>query len=485
MRSGSDSTFMQVLIGLLIITFIGLNGRMFGDRSAVVATVNGHKILDTEFRRVYQGRLGQAEQQSQRTFSDAEQKELWEQVRQSMIEREVVLQEAHRLGLEVSDSEVARQLNDMKYLHGDDGKFSDELYAKFLKRQQYTRDDFEAQIRSDLLYRKTEQLMATAASLSEPAIREMFVEAATRVNLNVVRVRPSAFEASVTVSDQDRTDWLAKNESRVKETYDKDYDRLYNHPEQIHLRMIRLAITKDGPQLGDLVPKLNALKDQINGGADMGELAKRWSEDPSAVQGGDLGLRPVAQLPTEVSRGIDGVPVGGLSHVITTASDVRLVKVEEKVAPKVDGFDDVNNTIADGLIKAERVPAMAAEFAETQLLTKWKESGQVPQDLLDEKGLTARETGPIPTHSQNNPFAPPQEMLNAARKAKEGEVLPEVYEAGGVYYVGQLVQKVDPDMSVYESQQDRIREQALAARREEFYQAWVGDLKSHANIQIQ
>ena len=58
-----------------------------------------------------------------------------------------------------------------------------------------------------------------------------------------------------------------------------------------------------------------------------------------------------------------------------------------------------------------------------------------------------------------------------------------MYESGGVYYVGQLVQKVDPDMSVYESQKDKIREQALAARREEFYQAWVGDLKSHANIQ--
>jgi peptidyl-prolyl cis-trans isomerase D len=482
MRSGSDSTFMQVLLGLVIVTFIGLNGRTFGDRSAVVATVNGQKILETDFQRTYRSRLGMAEQRSQRTLSDVEQKELSEQVRQSMIERTVVLQEAHRLGIEVSDAEVARALNDIPSLHGQDGKFSLDLYTKFLKRQQYTRDDFEAQLRDDLLFRKTQQLMATAASLSDPAIREMFVEASTRVNLNVVRVRPTAFESAITITDADRADWLAKNEGRVKETYDRDYDRLYNHPEQVRLRMIRLAIQADGPQLGDLIPKLNTLRDQIEGGADMAELAKRWSEDPSAANGGDLGLRPVAQLSAEVSRGIDGIPAGGLSRVITTGGDVRLVRVEERVAPKVDTLDEVRNQIADDLIKSEKVPAMAADFAETQLLAKWKETGAVPEDLLNEKGLSARETGPIPTHSQNNPFAPPQEMLDDARRAKVGDVLPKVYESGGTYYVGQLVDRQEPDMAQYEARKDQIREQVLAERRVDFYEAWVADLKSQATI---
>src|SRR5688572_5378496 len=107
MRSGQDSTFMQVVMALIIVAFVGLYIQPNGDRSSIVAVVNGEKILDTTFNRRYRDRLRMAEMQARRTLSDAEQREIGEQVKQQLIEGTVLLQEADRLGIEVSDSEVA------------------------------------------------------------------------------------------------------------------------------------------------------------------------------------------------------------------------------------------------------------------------------------------------------------------------------------------------------------------------------------------
>lgn len=483
MRSGSDSTFMQVVFALIIVAFVGLYVRPQGDRSGVVASVDGVKIMDTDYSRVYRNELRRIEVQSGRTLSDAEQRQVGEQVRQKMIEDQVLLQEAHRLGLEVSDSEVARQLLGLTFLRGADGKFSADQYAKFLKRQQFTKADFEETLREDLLRGKLQQLVYMGASISEPAMRQTFVETETRVDLQVVRIRPTSFEDRVVPTAEERAAWLVENEAMVKETYDRDFERLYNHPEQVRGRLIRLGVVPGGPPLADLVPRLNKLRAEAEGGADFASLAKRWSEDPSAAQGGDLGLRAVATLSTEMSQALEGVQPGSMTRVFTTETDARLVLVEERVPPKVDPIEEVRDSIADRLIRAEKVPVMAATFAEEQLLAKWKESGELPQDLLDEYGQSARDTGPIPTQKAGNPFAPPQGLLDDARTAEVGTVLPEVYEEGGVLYVAKLTARIDPDMTLFETEKDTIRESILAGRRDAFYQAWVADLKSRATIE--
>jgi peptidyl-prolyl cis-trans isomerase D len=483
MRSGSDSTFMQVILAMVVVAFVGLYARPQGDVSGVVATVDGVRIMDTDYGRAYRNELRRIEATTGRTLSDAEQKQLGERVRQQLIEEEVILQEAQRLGVEVSDTEVARQLLQIPTFHDDSGKYNPEMYARFLKRMQFTKADFEERMRKDLLRAKLRQLAFMGASLSEPALREAFVEQETRVDLTMVRIRPGAFEKDVVITDEERTQWIADNGPLVQETYDRDFDRLYNHPEQVRMSLIRLAVRSDGPGLADLVPILKGVREQVEGGADFAELAKRWSEDPSAARGGDLGLRPIEQLSLEDDQAIQGLEAGGLTKVYTTDSDVRLVRVDERVSARVDTLQDVTDSIAERLMRAERVPALAASFAEDELLPRWKVSGEVPQDLLDAHSLTATTTGPIPTERGGNPFAPPQPILDDARSAEVGSVLPEVYEEGGTLYVAQLTDRTDPDMDVFEDEKQSIREAVLARRRMDFYTAWVADLKSQATIE--
>lgn len=481
MRSGSDSTFMQVVMAAVVISFIGWYAVPDGDRSNVVAVVNGQKILDTEFSRRFSAAQRNMEAMTGRMLSNEEQQALSEQVRMALIEDEVILQEARRIGLEVSDVEVARELLDLQYLRNEQGKFDNELYRMFLKRNRWTRADFEESLREDLLRQKLRSLVYMGASISEPALREAWIDSETRVDITYVRVRPSAFAQHVEITPDERQAWLAENAAMVEETYQRDFERLYNHPEQIRLRMIRLAATPD--EAADVLPKINQLRAQVEAGADFAELAKQWSEDPTAVDGGDLGLRPLRQLATDARSAVESLQAGQLSRVVTGDRDLRLYLVEERVPPRQDALDDVRDAIADQLIRSERGPALAAAFADEELLPTWRDAGEVPRDLVEAKGLSVMTTGPVPAVSDGSPFSPPAEMMRDARFAKTGDVLPEIYEVDGVLWLGQLTGRTEADMARYEERRDEIREGVLAQRRMAFFQGWVDDLESRAKIQ--
>ncbi len=483
MRSGSDSTFMQVVIFAVVVSFIFMLGRPDANQTAAVATVNGEPIMGTELGREYRNELRSAERNAGRTLSDAEQKQLQESVKQRMIEDRVIEQEAERLGLVVSGVEIAAAKREIPGLLDESGKFDDVAYTRFLKQNQLTKDAYEDLLRRSVLRRKLRFLAFMGASMSEPAMKEAWEEQETRVEVEYVSIRPQAFAGDVQVTDEQRQAYLAEHEDEVRAAYDRDFDRMYNHPETLELAMIRLGLTADGPAVADILPIANKLRAELEAGADFAELAKRWSEDPSALDGGHLGDRVVPQLSLEEAEALADLQPGQISRAITTDSDVRVFKLLRRDAPRVDAYDEVKGAIVDKILSREQTPALAAAFAEEQLLKGWAESGTLPQQLLTDKGLAVSSTGPVPPVNMGNPFSPPQAMFDAARKAAPGSVLPEVYEASGILFVGKLVDRVEPKDEEFQAAREVLQEPMLERRRVDFYTNWVAALKADATIQ--
>jgi len=478
MRSGTDSTFMQVVVAAVVVSFIGWYAQPQGDMSRVVAEVNGTKIMDTTYGRAYRNRLRQAEAGAQRTLSDAEQKMLGDRVKAELVEGEVILQEAERLGMEVSQTEVAMELLQIPVLLDENGVFDPQRYERFLKQQQYTRSAFEDELRKDLLRRKLRFLAFMGASISEPALREAWEEQQTRVDVSYVQLYPTDFADAVEITEEERAAWLAENEELVRTTYDQDFSRLYNHPETVTLSMIRLGVVDGGPDRADLISLANQLRDQLDAGADFATLARRWSEDPSALRGGALDPRAVTQLNQEVADALEGVAVGALTKAIPSAADVRIYRLQERVEPFVESFDDVRDAIADRLITQERTPALAAQFAEEELLPAWQAASAPPRELVESKGLRVRETGLVALQGGTLPAS----LLDAARRVDVGGVLPEVYEQSGIRFVGQLSQRIEPDEAQFAEVRDDLTEPMLGRRRSEFYQNWVADITASASV---
>lgn len=483
LRSGSDSSFMQVVMFVVILSFVFWYASPQGDQANVVADVNGSMIMSTDYNREFRNFQRYQESRLQRTLSDEEQNQLGETVKDVLIDRELIRQGAVELGITVSDDEVAARIIDDPANHDGDGQFDMKLFERQLKYAQLTREAFEARLREQIRREKVQQLVQLGATVSEPVVRRAWREANTKVDISYTTVREFSFLGDVEISDEELAAWLTENEVMAQERYDADLKLRYDHPEQVRVSMIRFTQQEGGPGIDVLKAKLQTIAEQIEEGADFADMARRWSEDPTALAGGDRGLRPVEQYDPKETEVLEGVEPGALSRVfVLNGTETRLYRVEERVAPKVDAFDEVKESIARQLMTQERLPALAVAFAEEQVLPAWTESNTPPTELLAGKNLRVQSTGPIALRGVGGLARPPEEMMTAAESVEVGSVFPEVFEKDGSYWVGQLVTRDEPDESSYEEQQELLRSQALQQRRQAFFAAWVEGRKASSTI---
>lgn len=485
MRSSSDSTLMQIVMVLVVLSFIGWYAVPQGDKASIVATVNGERIMDTEYRQLYSNVKARREMDLNRSLTSAEEDSLGELVRQELIRNAVVRQHAESIGLEVSRYELDWAiLQNGTYIGyvDEDGIKDDAKYTRFLEQRGLTEGTYEQQLVDQLTIKKMRDMITASTTISEPILQKLYEQSQRKVDITYVRMRPAAFYDSIEVSDADLDKWLEENAEEAQETYDRDFERLYKHPEELEVSMIRLAI-RDGEQAGDLLPKLNAVREELQNGADFATLARRWSEHPSAEKGGNLGLKPVLKLAVEVTSAVKDMKVDEISRVVPSEKDLRIYKLHQRIEPSEDSFEDVKRDIAREAIRKEKAPTLAAKFANDELLPAWKASKEVPMDLLTTKGLASQSTGLVPVAGTGNPFGPPAELLSAAGDTKQGEVIDQVVENNGTYWVGQVSNRVEANLADFQAQKNIIAGQELLQRRAMVYDGWVTAAVADATVE--
>lgn len=75
----------------------------------------------------------------------------------------------------------------------------------------------------------------------------------------------------------------------VREYYLENRDKIPNRPESLELAQILISIEASDAISRDVLRRVEQVKSEATAGVDFGELAKRYSEGPSAERGGDLG----------------------------------------------------------------------------------------------------------------------------------------------------------------------------------------------------
>jgi peptidyl-prolyl cis-trans isomerase D len=483
MRAGTDSTFIQVILAVVLVSFIGLGGRNRGATVDVVATVNGDPISSLELGRAFRLAERYREMTSKEPITDDERKALQEQVTQDLIAQRALLQEAKAMGVEVSDMEIAAELLTRPYVKDKDGNFSPETYENFLRSQRTTRAVFEEELREQLILQKLSDLIRLGASVPDAAVRQTYVDKNTKVKLEYVRVRSSAFLATVTPSEDEINTYLNDNADGVKARYEKDFERLYNQGEKVELSVIRLAVRDDGVTAADLEQRLAAIKAEAEGGADFAALATKWSEDPSAQAGGKMATVDVKSLDPDVAAALSSLKDSEISKPVVGTKDVRLFKLLARTPAKVIALADAQKDIATALLKETAAPKAARTFAEGTLLAKWTAEGAVPEADLATYNLRVQTSDSVPLSSEGNmAFRPPPELMKAAGSAQPGTVLAEVYQQDDVLWVAKLIERTDADLAAFDTEKDRYREIALEERRRAFFESWRASVVAKAKV---
>jgi peptidyl-prolyl cis-trans isomerase SurA len=263
-RTFTTRSFRTVSLPAVLILASGLlpvAGCNRGHSADVVATVNGHAIMQADLDKAYKSQLGDAGQQQQQP-SQEQVDSMRLNVLRELIDEEIVEQRATKMNLTATNEEVDAKLAEMK------APYTEEQFQQRLKASNQTVDDLKH---------------------------------ALRRNLTINKLLNKEINSKITVTDADVANYYNqhKAEFNLLET-------------KYHLATIQVT-AMPSPQPGNLQgskatndveakKKIQALKNRLDSGEDFGTIASNWSEQPeTAPNGGDMGFVGESQLHSDPS----------------------------------------------------------------------------------------------------------------------------------------------------------------------------------------
>jgi parvulin-like peptidyl-prolyl isomerase len=275
---------------LIFILTTGCRQQKSTPLQATVALVNDEAITLQELLVLVPPNEGSGSKEI--TVSAEEREELKRQLLDQLIQRKILLQEAHRLKIELTEREVQQKFEEVR-----DGK-EEAVFLEFLTEQKMTKEVWEKSTRENLLIeRLLNQLAGDQISISEGEM------------------------------------------SRYYESHHEDWQV----DEQIKLRQI--VVKTEG--------EAEALLKTISEGADFAETARKYSQFPQLGDGGDLGYLSPSEIPMEFDSLLHS-EIESVSSVIKTPYGYHLVKIEDRLPARELPFEEVREKIHETLLEEKR-----------------------------------------------------------------------------------------------------------------------------------
>jgi peptidyl-prolyl cis-trans isomerase SurA len=207
---------------------------------------------------------------------------------------------------------------------------------------------------------------------------------------------------------------LSINKEEEKKFYEEHLADM-QRPEQIRLSEILIAPKAPKPppagtdpnapaatqadsdaQLAAAQAKVQDLLDQIRKGASFEDLAKKYSDGPSAKDGGDLSYFKRGTLAKELEDRVFAMKPGDVSDGIRTKQGFVMLKVTEHQMAGVPTLKEVEPRIQDALYMEKLQPALRV------FLTKLREEAfiDIKTGYLD-SGASAKQTKPVETTARD------------------------------------------------------------------------------------
>jgi peptidyl-prolyl cis-trans isomerase SurA len=312
----------RALAGTLTLTIL-----ISCNRSApanVAASVNGRAITYAELDKQFQSQFGPPGEQKNDDQTLIQRLE----VLRTLIDNEVMLQRAEKMGLMAVDADVDAKFTELK------APYTQEEFQKQLDSRKMSVEDLKSQLRRDL------------------SVQKLFNKEIT---------------SKINITDQDITDFYNANKGS------------FNLAEpQIHMAQILVTPGPD-PNVRNLKndkaqddqqaqKKIQSLLARIHQGEDFAMLAQNYSEDAnSAQQGGDMGFIPESALDkanADLRKVVNALRPGETTTALRTSEGYRILKlITREPAGQRDLADPkVQQTIRETLINRKDQLLKAAYY---------------------------------------------------------------------------------------------------------------------------
>ena len=489
---------LLIVCVMMIITLVP--GGMFGDyfgrdisTAGVVAKVGADEITVQE---VAQRARMIGRQQFRGNVPPSILPFLMQRAADSMITQGAISYEAERMGLGVSDSELVDFLHQGQFgqVFFPDGKFIGQQQYELFVQNQFNLGvaQFEKELKDQLAQQKLLTAISAAATVSNREIEEQVKKDATKVKFDYAILTLDDVKKQVKVTDielkafyeQNKQQYVNSIPEKRKARYiiiddakvaasvpvsQADLQAYYNQhqddyriPETVTVRHILIktptpdANGKVDQKVVDAAKaKAEDVQKQLKSGADFGDLAKKYSDDPGSAQEGGL-LPPITRGRTvpEFEQAAFNTPKGQTTDIIRTSYGFHIIRVEDKQTARMKPLDEVKVQI-EPAVKQQKTAVAAQNLANSAQSTA-RTAGL--DKAAAEKGLTVTSTELI---AQNDPLpgvGTAQELSNSLFAAKKGDPPAQAQTPQG-YAIFQVTEIEPPQTPTFEEVKAKVEDQ--------------------------
>lgn len=240
----------------ILFSFGLLSGCRSSEHGAdVMAKVNGRNINRAEVDKYYENQAANAQQKP----TGEQARSLRLNILKQLIDQEIMMQRAEKLGLLATDDEVDRKLNELK------APYTKEQFDTKLKDSHMSLEDLKRDLRRNLTIDKVlNKEITSKINVTDQEIGDFYSSNKAQFNL----IEPRYHLAQIVVSSQP-----------AQQVSNRQNDKAQNDT--------------------DARKKIQMIENRLISGDDFGQLAMNYSEQPdTAGNGGDMGMILESQLRT-------------------------------------------------------------------------------------------------------------------------------------------------------------------------------------------
>ena len=323
-----------------------------------------------------------------------------QQIGQQMVQQQILLAEADKLGITANDDDVLRFLHQGQYgeIFFPNGKFiGQERYTAIITGQaNMSVTEFEQEIQHEIILRRLQSLITAGVTVGDADVRAAYRKENIKIKFDYAVLSAEDLRKTINPSDGDLEAFFKKNAARYAtavpeqrkityfaftpnelpggvpqptqqeiQQYFNAHKSEYTVPEQARSRhiLIKVAPGADAKTDAAAKAKADALLKQIKAGANFAELAKKNSEDSSKDAGGELGFFKRGATVPEFEKALFGQKIGD-TEIVKSQFGYHILQVEERQTAHSESIDEIRPTIQVTLIR-QKAAAAEENFART------------------------------------------------------------------------------------------------------------------------
>ena len=410
-----------VIIGAAIVTMVitlvpGIFDNGAANDNTVFATVHspgviGRIVGETTSIKMADVQRSAQQQMQQQQLPDFYLQYVMQRAGQVQVERAVLKHEADHLGLEVSDEDLSKFLQQgpySEYLFPGGKYIGDAQYTNFVQSAfQRSVAEFQTELKEDIELQRLQALVTGGVSVPDSAVRAQYLQTGTKVKFDYAVISGSDVKNSINPSDAELEAFFksaaAHYASAIPETrkieffnietsnlpggaptvsdadvqayYQAHVDQ-YKTPEQVKTRHILISVAKGADAKTDAAAKSKAedILKQLKAGGNFADLAKKNSDDPgSKDQGGELPMIATSSMDPAYAQAAMSLNPGQTSGLVRSSFGYHIIQTESKQAAEVKPLAEVKASIVEQL-QSQKSAAAAQNYA-AQLTAEAQKNG--------------------------------------------------------------------------------------------------------------